>query len=519
MLNSKVWYIIALIIAGGVTTMLSVYAYKRRNVAGTSPFCYLFVAMSLYSFGYAMELSNTTLQYMLLWSRIQYIGIATIPALWIMSALVYSDLEGWLNRRKIALILIIPLITIVLHFTDDYHHLYYAAVTINNTGPFPLLAIDKGPWYYVQMVYAFLILVFSSILLLNKWLKVEKTYRHQTTIMLVGSLIPWVGQLVYLLGKSPWNLDIIPFLFTISGLIFVWGVFKYGLLDLVPVARGRVFESMSDGVLVFDASNRLVDYNAVGGSLFTTLNSQDLGKEAADLLGNHPDLLRKLLSSNDEQQHEHLLSLEQDGVIKWYNCRISPILSQSNLLVGNALVLTDVTVQAEKMEGLRTMATMDGLTNIFNRKHFFEQSCISIIDAKENQQQLSIILMDIDNFKKVNDTYGHQAGDITLQTITEICRNNLRPMDLLGRYGGEEFAILLLETSCGEASLVAERIRKKIAENQIWLDNELIQVTASFGVTSTRKMADEGLDELLKRADQALYRAKAAGRNCVMQSE
>jgi diguanylate cyclase (GGDEF)-like protein len=170
------------------------------------------------------------------------------------------------------------------------------------------------------------------------------------------------------------------------------------------------------------------------------------------------------------------------------------------------------------MSELRRLATIDSLTEASSRRHFMEQSSLSIKQAKIKEQQVALILLDIDHFKQVNDTFGHQVGDCTLKAITEICRDNIRPDDLLGRYGGEEFMILLMDTSLDEATLVAERIRCKVATTPIKINDNLISVTASMGVAVTDSVSEADIEALLRKADQALYKAKAAGRNTVIQA-
>ena len=139
-----------------------------------------------------------------------------------------------------------------------------------------------------------------------------------------------------------------------------------------------------------------------------------------------------------------------------------------------------------------------------------------------NNRELSVILADIDHFKNVNDSYGHQVGDLVLQRFAEQISKTSRSYDFVGRYGGEEFIIGLPETNMEQSSLVAERMRKNIEEIELTLpDNPLVHVriTASFGVASRVMKPCESVDSIIKLADDALYRAKDEGRNRVCRSE
>ena len=158
----------------------------------------------------------------------------------------------------------------------------------------------------------------------------------------------------------------------------------------------------------------------------------------------------------------------------------------------------------------------DNLTKIFNRSYFLELSQEELSRAKRYKLPVSIIIMDIDHFKRVNDTYGHKAGDLALQTVVGVCKEALRAHDLFGRYGGEEFVVFLPETPPEMALSVAERLRKNVSCSPALLDNYKINVTASFGVFGVENAEGVELDDLLKNADHALYKAKSLGRNCVM---
>ncbi len=160
------------------------------------------------------------------------------------------------------------------------------------------------------------------------------------------------------------------------------------------------------------------------------------------------------------------------------------------------------------------LATTDALTGIANRRHFFSQARVAAHRAHRARQPIAVALLDLDHFKQVNDTYGHQAGDLVLQVVAQTCRDCLRSGDLLGRYGGEELAVLMPNTDAQGATRVAERIRRAIAGLHISSGADEIRVTASLGVASDAQSYD--LEVLLGRADAALYAAKDAGRNNVI---
>jgi diguanylate cyclase (GGDEF)-like protein len=157
---------------------------------------------------------------------------------------------------------------------------------------------------------------------------------------------------------------------------------------------------------------------------------------------------------------------------------------------------------------------MDYLTGIYNRRGLFELGKREVERAVRFGHPLSLIIIDIDHFKDVNDTYGHAAGDQVLQLMAKLCLNNIREIDIIGRYGGEEFVILLPESSAPDACIVAERLCSLVAGEPFSTPGGDIPITISLGV-STVDENNESLEGLIKQADKSLYKAKLLGRNRV----
>lgn len=176
---------------------------------------------------------------------------------------------------------------------------------------------------------------------------------------------------------------------------------------------------------------------------------------------------------------------------------------------------TEVTELFQLKEEFKKLATIDALTELYNRRYFIEQADKEYLRAKRYDLSLSLISIDIDHFKKVNDNYGHPAGDKVLIEVSKLLKKSLRETDVLARIGGEEFSILLPETTATEALVFAERIR--IAQSDLRISGDWqgeIQLSVSIGISSYQ-VDDLDFDELFSRADKALYQAKNAGRNQV----
>lgn len=181
------------------------------------------------------------------------------------------------------------------------------------------------------------------------------------------------------------------------------------------------------------------------------------------------------------------------------------------LLAATAVIALE---NARLFSEVQELALTDSLTKIFNRRRFFDLAEQEFDRSRRYDRPFSIIMFDIDHFKKVNDTYGHSVGDVVLQQVAEICKGALRDVDIIARYGGEEFVILLPETTASEAQLMAERLRQLVARTTMDINSIKINVTLSFGVVEVDKDC-KNTEELIDRSDQAQYHSKNSGRNCV----
>jgi diguanylate cyclase (GGDEF)-like protein len=174
--------------------------------------------------------------------------------------------------------------------------------------------------------------------------------------------------------------------------------------------------------------------------------------------------------------------------------------------------ITDLKVTEER---LRRLARTDDLTGMNNRRHFMERAVIEIERSRRYGRPLSFMILDVDHFKNINDTFGHGVGDVVLKALGARCMSFLRAPDTLGRLGGEEFGALLPETEAAAALELVDRLRQVLSETRVDVNGQIIQFTVSIGV-SALKAGDGDVSDMLRRADDALYRAKSMGRNRVI---
>jgi diguanylate cyclase (GGDEF)-like protein/PAS domain S-box-containing protein len=192
---------------------------------------------------------------------------------------------------------------------------------------------------------------------------------------------------------------------------------------------------------------------------------------------------------------------------------IAPVLDSSGSIVGILPTAVDITERKILEEELQRQARLDFLTGLSNRRSFMDRGEAELLRASRYEIPLSILMLDIDHFKQINDTYGHQAGDLVLKSLAKTIQVVLRNVDIIGRLGGEEFASVFPETGIEKATEVAERLREVISATEVTLPEGIkIHFTVSIGVAALLDK-NSNIDMLLNEADKALYRAKQAGRN------
>jgi diguanylate cyclase (GGDEF)-like protein/PAS domain S-box-containing protein len=215
----------------------------------------------------------------------------------------------------------------------------------------------------------------------------------------------------------------------------------------------------------------------------------------------------------------------QDGHVESYQAQLKtrsgrefPALISAQKLTYDgepALLVSAVDISEQKLTEakLRELATIDSLTGCYNRRHFLDLGAQEFERSSRYHHVVSVAMLDADHFKDINDDFGHDVGDRVLRAVADACRRELRKTDILGRFGGEEFAVIFVETGLSEARRVADRLLAAVAASALTVSGAAIATTVSAGIVERR--ADETLEVALKRADDALYRAKQAGRNQV----
>lgn len=347
-------YAVALVLTAAAACIVVLLAWRRRPAPGAWPTVLLMLAVAQWSLAYALELGSANIGAQLFWAKVQYLGIVSVPVMWLILALEYTGLERWLTRRNLILLTIVPLLTLLLVWTNDLHGLIWTQVGQGTIGPYRVLDLTYGPFFWLHFAYAYLMLLAGTIRFLQVIIRSPQLYRGQAGAVLVGVLTPWVGNALYVSGLSPFpSLDLTPLAFTVSGLALAWAIFHYRLLDFVPVARENVIRGLGDSVIVLDAQDRIVDLNPTAEDLIGRSVVEVLGQLADQALPGELGTVEHYQAATES--HSEIV-LGEGKTRRIYDFRVSPLRARGGRLIGRVLVLHDVSEHKSTEEALRRRA-------------------------------------------------------------------------------------------------------------------------------------------------------------------
>lgn len=502
-------YALLLFGSAAVSAAVGVVAFSRRRVVGARWLVVLMSALTVWSLTYALRWIVTDPGAQLFWLDATYLGVVLAPSAVLVFILELTGNEHRVTRRTLAVLAVEPLLTLAILWSDPLHGFMYGGERATGA------ILSGGPWFWFNAAYSYALQIVAVVLLLRALASSHRLQRQQMQVALLGLLLPFVVNVASVTGiMSFGDLDPTPFVFVISGSLFAVGLFRYGLLDLVPIARDRLFEMLPDGVVVVDARGRVVDVNPAA-TLLTGISEEDIGSRLDALA---PELA--VAASDPEARHKGLeLSLDPSGR-RTLEIHTTPVSdgSANPASIVTARDITDRKLVETALDEYRTqleeISVTDDLTGIANRRKGLNHLRREFQAFIERRAAFVVIIIDIDHFKRVNDTFGHTIGDVVLVQTARRIRDGIRGDDLLSRTGGEEFMVVTKDASLESATSLAERVRLAVAAEPIEADGHSIALTVSAGVTVVRSQ-DASIDEVISRADAAMYAAKQAGRNRV----
>ncbi len=678
------YIVIPAILAGTLGILSSGLLLKRRPAKGSIPLALLFGAISIWSIAYSFEVIFTNYATKVFWLKFEYFGVVGVPVFWLLFCLKYANVHKPKIFKFFLLFSIIPVITLVLAWTNSYHLLIWHQVSLIDIFGLKLLQLEYGTWFWIHVFYSHSLYLSGMYFLIQHYFKTQKSLRFQARFIIIAGLIPGISNIFYLGSSNPLSIiDFTSLSFAVSGILIVWGLYYHKFLDIIPIARDTIIENMRDGIIVVDLKDRIVDINPAAEKIINNTFKDVIGQPARQVLTEIADWislskeaktpvkilnvgegknkkifvlnLSPLSDANDQlightvvfhnntESHilnsslknqadrlavlyeigkaiastleiddlldliyrhlsqiiscdayfvslylpeDHLLDIKllidqgkryapekasaSEGLSSWIVKNRRPLLIQDlrkeinslpvkPTMVGNKklsrswlgvpmqieddligllavasyqpnvfdemdqLLLEQIAQQAALSiqnarihEEVSRQAKLDSLTGVSNHNHLIEQLYEDAESALTTSTSLSMIMLDIDHFKLYNDTYGHVIGDQVLILTVQAIQSHIKKTDTVGRWGGEEFGVILPKTTLSQAKIVANRIRHTLSELPLFnVEGKTIpKPTISQGIATLPDHTSD-VDELVIIADRALYQAKNKGRDQV----
>ncbi|HBY98105.1 MAG TPA: hypothetical protein DEP84_29880 [Chloroflexi bacterium] len=364
-------YIWLLLVSAAVTAVLGVYAWRHRTVPGAAPFSVLMLAVVAWTLANALEMAGTDLSTKLFWANVQYLSYVPVSTAWLALALQYTGRDEWLTRRNLALLLIVPILIAVLAWTNDLHGWLRRNVHLDSAGSFPVVGKTYGPFFWIHVAYNYGLLLVTAFLFVKALRHAPSLYRKQTLVLLIGLLMPLPWSVLYGLSLSPVpRHDLSPAVFGLSGVVVAWGLFRYRLFDLMPVARATVVEGMGDSVIVLDAQNRIVDLNPAAQEVLGWTASRAIGQPATEVFNDWPELVALCRDPTATQTE---LVRRQGEAEQHYDSRRSSLTDRRGRSIGQVILLHDITdrkrAEVQLLQQQRALAVLQERERLARELH------------------------------------------------------------------------------------------------------------------------------------------------------
>ncbi len=502
------WISIALTV---ILIFLINFAWKRRSEKSVPYFLLALILAAVWVISQAMEIAAIDLSTKLIWANIMYIPSTLTPVAYFFLAIQFVELDNLRKKRWLPIcLLIMPLLLNLLLWTNDYHGLIRQNVFLDTSGSIPVVGKTYGPFFWVYTVYN-TSLTIVTLLILIRGLRTSKIrlQRAQIFSLFLGLLLPTCSVCIFVSKIFPFNIDPTPIIIGLSGLIISWGIFRYRLFDIVKIAYSMIIREMCTGLIIIDNEGIVLEINPAAADMLGLSVRQPVDVPILELLEAFPqliDLYEQKINITDE------VIYEKDNCTNYYEVSLKRLEKSPSAPLGWIMQIYNITKRKLEEEKIRHVASHDVLTGLLNRAHFQLVFSEELAHARMAGSTFAVAYLDLDDFKFINDTYGHEVGDEFLCEVARRLTGILRTSDIIARYGGDEYVILFPNVGEDEKlELISSKIFKAFEKSFLYNNNSM-QIKASIGF-SVYPRDGNSMDDLINKADKAMYSIKSTEKN------
>ncbi|MCD4676620.1 MAG: PAS domain S-box protein [Desulfobacula sp.] len=328
-------------VSGFVSASIAIYLSPYWKNKSARLLMFLMVASAVWCLSYGMELISPNLVLKLWWVRVEYFGVVWIGMLCFCFMLAIAGGKWQLNKTGYLLLSIVPVVVIILALTNSSHHLMWRLAWLDLSGRAPAIFYLRGPGFWGYTIFSYILLSLATIILIRSLISARGIFRKQLVTVLIGIAFPWLSNILYLFGFEELKFfDLTPVSFTISGIAFSWGLLRYQMLALIPLAHGAVLDSMGDPVIALDMNDRILDMNKTAHAIFKIKPFTLANNALKDIF---PVLYKQVAKYRQHHPVEIETSFAVNTLPRQWNLRVFPLLNRKDKHIGWLIILRDIT--------------------------------------------------------------------------------------------------------------------------------------------------------------------------------